>query len=578
MKFICKLKITYSFTGLLFICSFMLMAMFSQENSVSADSVPTLVTKNLTVYAVSGDFYNYAKEAVVTAIDSKGNRVEGVDYYNGPIKYSISTDAYGNWVTDKPGIYSVTYSFVDPYTKASISQEVKVTSVSLPSSSLPISEIENTLNKNAIVDEDSDNNAVYDNYNGNILMAFYAHDISYMTKGFEAREEKNYILTGGYKNYNYSENELKSATSLMEGFSNVLEGKNTDFDKIEAIEDYVDDLMTYDLAGAEQDGTEANNIISGARLNEIVSNDHDQYYGQTFSAFLSGKGDCMQYSMLSELGYIYAGIPAVTEINNGNVPTDGFYLSFGNGGHEWNEVQVNGQWYIADDTWADNDIRWRGLIGMDKLPTQDKIGINTLTNQPLYYHTGNVRKLTLMNKSMINPTLTTQPITTISGSGNYQNIMYNSIVNAVYSDGSLVPQSEIHFCVPTITVDGLSYWATDYTGVHNVNFNFKDPNTGDIITSTVLVTTVSPILLTTTVSAASGSGNYEKVMYNAIVNAKYSNGTQVPLSSIHYLVPTIIVDGQTHWATDYPGNYNIQFNFTDITGQIVKVNATVIIN
>lgn len=85
---------------------------------------------------------------------------------------------------------------------------------------------------------------------------------------------------------------------------------------------------------------------------------------------------------------------------------------------------------------------------MDKLPTQDKIGINTLTNQPLYYHTGNVRKLTLMNKSMINPTLTTQPITTISGSGNYQNIMYNSIVNAVYSDGSLVPQSEIHFVSP----------------------------------------------------------------------------------------------------------------------------------
>ena len=76
-----------------------------------------------------------------------------------------------------------------------------------------------------------------------------------------------------------------------------------------------------------------------------------------------------------------------------------------------------------------------------------------------------------------------------------------------------------------------------------------------------MVTTVSPILLTTTVSAASGSGNYEKVMYNAIVNAKYSNGTQVPLSSIHYLVPTIIVDGQTHWATDYPGNYN--FNFKD---------------
>lgn len=106
MKFICKLKITYSFTGLLFICSFMLIAMFSQENRVSADSVPTLVTKNLTVYAVSGDFYKHAKEAVVTAIDSKGNRVEGVDYYNGPIKYSISTDAYGNWVTDKPGIYS----------------------------------------------------------------------------------------------------------------------------------------------------------------------------------------------------------------------------------------------------------------------------------------------------------------------------------------------------------------------------------------------------------------------------------------------------------------------------------------
>ena len=93
-----------------------------------------------------------------------------------------------------------------------------------------------------------------------------------------------------------------------------------------------------------------------------------------------------------------------------------------------------------------------------------------------------------------------------------------------------------------------------------------------------MVTTVSPILLTTTVSGASGSGNYEKVMYNAIVNAKYSNGTQVPLSSIHYLVPTIIVDGQTHWATDYPGNYNIQFNFTDITGQIVKANAIVIIN
>ena len=93
-----------------------------------------------------------------------------------------------------------------------------------------------------------------------------------------------------------------------------------------------------------------------------------------------------------------------------------------------------------------------------------------------------------------------------------------------------------------------------------------------------MVTTVSPILLTTTVSAASGSGNYEKVMYNAIVNAKYSNGTQVPLSSIHYLVPTIIVDGQTHWATDYHGNYNIQFNFTDITGQIVKENATDIIN
>ncbi len=93
-----------------------------------------------------------------------------------------------------------------------------------------------------------------------------------------------------------------------------------------------------------------------------------------------------------------------------------------------------------------------------------------------------------------------------------------------------------------------------------------------------MVTTVSPILLTTTVSAASGSGNYEKVMYNAIVNAKYSNGTQVPLSSIHYLVPTIIVDGQTHCATDYTVNYNIQYKFTDITGQIVKANATVIIN
>lgn len=47
--------------------------------------------------------------------------------------------------------------------------------------------------------------------------------------------------------------------------------------------------MTYDLAGAEQDGTEANNIISGARLNEIVGNDHDQYYGQAFSAFYLAK-------------------------------------------------------------------------------------------------------------------------------------------------------------------------------------------------------------------------------------------------------------------------------------------------
>ncbi|MCA2388920.1 MULTISPECIES: hypothetical protein [Lactococcus] len=122
MKFNCELKITYSLIGLLFLCSFMLIALFSQGSSVSVDSVPALVTKIIAVYAVSGDFYNHAKEAVVTAIDSKGNPVEGVDYYNGPIKYSISTDAYGNWVTDKPGIYS----FVNPYTKAKISQKVNV--------------------------------------------------------------------------------------------------------------------------------------------------------------------------------------------------------------------------------------------------------------------------------------------------------------------------------------------------------------------------------------------------------------------------------------------------------------------
>jgi hypothetical protein len=100
------------------------------ETGVSAGTYvwqQTFTVQNITVAAGYGNFANAALSAVVDAVSSKGTAIP-----NSSISFNVPYTSTGHWVTDFPGIYDITYSYVDPYTGQTVSAVVQVTVLGQP--------------------------------------------------------------------------------------------------------------------------------------------------------------------------------------------------------------------------------------------------------------------------------------------------------------------------------------------------------------------------------------------------------------------------------------------------------------
>lgn len=193
----------------------------------------------------------------------------------------------------------------------------------------------------------------YDWYDYNILHAFQMHSISPLEKGFPAIKLDN--SQGEYVQAQYSKEQMQTVYKMMYDFSIALKGKNSRVQKVDAIVQLIDDKLQYstdDSNEAQKSGDLYSRGLAIGVLESYVSVPQDDY-GAGLEAYNIGGGVCQEYTELTQLGFLYAGLQSVVVDNI----TPELYAASSAGEtdylHTWNELNIGGSWYGADSTWTD---------------------------------------------------------------------------------------------------------------------------------------------------------------------------------------------------------------------------------
>ena len=139
-------------------------------------------------------------------------------------------------------------------------------------------------------------------------------------------------IVEAWKNENWSELERKDKKIIdacFEIFQNVTSSGQTVPELELAIHDWMVDHMEYDTATLDNYGG-------------IPDPDNDNPYG----ALVNGKGICEGYTRSFQLLMDLAGIECISVFGNSN---NGIEY----GEHAWNQVRLDGEWYVVDVTWDD---------------------------------------------------------------------------------------------------------------------------------------------------------------------------------------------------------------------------------
>ena len=139
-------------------------------------------------------------------------------------------------------------------------------------------------------------------------------------------------LVEAWKTGNWSELSIKDRAILDACFNIFMEVKRDDQSLPElelAIHDWMIDFMEYDTATLENYGGTPNP-------------DNDNPYG----ALIGGKGICEGYTRSFQLLMDLAGIECISVFGNSDNGVE-------YGEHAWNQVCLDGEWYIVDVTWDD---------------------------------------------------------------------------------------------------------------------------------------------------------------------------------------------------------------------------------
>lgn len=139
----------------------------------------------------------------------------------------------------------------------------------------------------------------------------------------------------------------------------IIKDSMTDYEKEEAINDYLCKNAEYDKAALEN--AEKNNF-------EKV----DEEFNDSFTAYgilINKKGVCASYSAAFQLLAQEAGVKSIviTGNLNGTMP------------HAWNRVNIDGEWYTLDVTNNDNEFFSNGLFNLS-----DRVSRDILVEDDLY--------------------------------------------------------------------------------------------------------------------------------------------------------------------------------------------------
>ncbi|MBB5888191.1 transglutaminase domain-containing protein [Lactovum miscens] len=193
----------------------------------------------------------------------------------------------------------------------------------------------------------------YDWYDYNILHAFQVHSVLPIEKGFSAIKLEN--NQGEYVQAQYSKSQIQTVYNIMYDFSVALKGKNSKSQKADAIVQLIDDRLQYstdDSNEAQKSGDLYSRGLAIGVLQSYVSVPQDDY-GAGLEAYNIGGGVCQEYTELTQLGFLYAGLQSVVvdnitpELYAASSAGEANYL------HTWNELNLGGSWYGADSTWTD---------------------------------------------------------------------------------------------------------------------------------------------------------------------------------------------------------------------------------
>lgn len=133
--------------------------------------------------------------------------------------------------------------------------------------------------------------------------------------------------------------ELKKAKEVADS---VTGGLSSDYDKVVALNDYFCANASYNYDGMGEG---------------IDTQNPPQYYIDSHTPYgilCDNYGVCESYSEAMALAGRCAGLNVIMETGD----------LYGAGGHEWNRVQINGQWCILDITNNDNDTIPNGLCNL----------------------------------------------------------------------------------------------------------------------------------------------------------------------------------------------------------------------
>ena len=136
------------------------------------------------------------------------------------------------------------------------------------------------------------------------------------------------------------DNEMKLDYEIYEKLDSVIKSfgftdKTTDIEKIDVVTEYVMDLIEYSWDRSYND--------DGIQISSMTR------------AFEYNVGICYDYALLEEALLTLVGVDAYCVIGQAMDYDYEYDIVYSRGGHAWNMVNVDGEWYVLDATWCDDN-------------------------------------------------------------------------------------------------------------------------------------------------------------------------------------------------------------------------------